>query len=76
MFIWNDVYRVSYGSAVVYAVAETEEEARRLAESAPVSQYGSDPGNTERPQRGCGLKGRAPDRVLDVPCAEIYEWSE
>lgn len=71
LYIWNEPYRVRYGSSIVYAVAETEEQARELAEKAPKSPYGLGVENG-----GCKLKGRAPDRVLELPCAEIYEWSE
>lgn len=72
MFIWNDPYAVKYGGAIIYAVAETEEAAREAIKSACTSKYGGEP-------EGCGnftVGDTPPTRVLDVPCAEIYEWSE
>jgi hypothetical protein len=74
MFVWKDAYRVSYGNAVAVAVAETVEEARSLLRSAGRSHYGMDPFKDE--SQGCDIGTRAPDRILDLPCAEIYEWSE
>lgn len=68
----GDIPRVSYGSSVVYAVADSEEEARQLALVAPISCYGHDPEERKSPPYELG----APTRVVDVPYAEIYEWSE
>ena len=31
MFFWNNPYKVTYGGSVLFAIAETEEAARKLA---------------------------------------------
>jgi hypothetical protein len=72
LFVWKEPYGVSYGSSIAYAVANTEEEARKLVESAGVSEYGRYPKPRNFPLDPLG----PPDRVLDLPYAEIYEWSE
>jgi hypothetical protein len=72
LFVWNSPYGVSYGGSIGYAVAETEEEARAVLISGFVSEYG----NTPRPIEHPGLKLGKPDRVMDLPYGEFYEWSE
>jgi hypothetical protein len=72
LFVWNDPYAVRYGGSIIYAVAETVEEARTAIKSARTSKFGLLPG-----ERGYFDIGTAePTRVLDAPCAEIYEWKE
>lgn len=72
LFIWNDPYGVSYGGSCLYVVAETEEQARDIARSAKTSEYGSGADNHNHLPEELG----PPTRVLDAPCAEVYEWSE
>jgi hypothetical protein len=74
LYVWKSPYGVSYGGSIAYAVAESEEDARALVIAAPVSEYGYDPerrGNNP----DMDILG-PPDRVCDLPYAEIYEWSE
>lgn len=72
LYIWVNPYTVSYGGSVVYAVAENVERARQLAREAPRMAFGG----YEKPPMGAALELGAPDRILKLPCAEIYEWSE
>lgn len=71
MFIWKDAYRVPFGSAIAVAVAENAEEARHKLRHAGVSHYGLAP-----EEGGVDLGNREPDRVLDLPAAQIFQWSE
>ena len=74
LFIWVDPYRVSYGSSMAFAVAETLEDAKKQAASGRTYSYGKyeqDWNPTE-----LGEKLGEPDRVLDLPCAEWHEWKE
>ena len=72
LFVWNDCYGVRYGAACAYAVAETVEQARALIQNAGVSEYGHAPVDQTH---GADVSGD-PDRICDVPYAEIYQWSE
>lgn len=73
LFVWNDPYVVKWGGSTAYAVAETEDEARALVMKAPISQYGlAAKGSAGLSEDVLG----APDRVVELPYAEIYEWSE
>lgn len=71
VFIWRNPYRVSYGSSLAIAVAETVEEAREKLKNAGRSEYGYEPESF-----GAVDVAREPDRILDAPCAEVYEWHE
>lgn len=71
MFVWSDPYRVSYGSSMVMAVAETVDDARRIAKSAPRYTY-----NEFHQGDGCEIELGEPTRIVDLPCAEWHEWSE
>ena len=74
LYVWKDIATVDYGGAILYAIAETEEQARKMAVGAPVAEYG-DPweGKTLDPS---DVPDRAPDRVHELPYAEVYQWSE
>ena len=72
MFVWNDPYAVKYGGSCIYACAETVEAAREAIKRAPTSHYGMDPGEPGRFDVG----NTEPTRVIDAPCAEIYQWQE
>ena len=72
LFIWNEPYPVGYGGSFAFAVAETVEDAREQVRKAGVSRYGHEPDS----YCGADVSKRDPDRVLDGPCAEVYEWSE
>lgn len=71
LFIWNEPYKVEYGGACLYVIAETLEQARELALNAQLAYFGLKPlGTVGIPDLG------EPDRVLDAPYAECYEWYE
>lgn len=74
LFIWADPYRIGYGSSLLVAVAETEEEARAEAAMAPAYAFGEFSADGERCQYAEKL-GK-PTRILDLPCAEWHEWYE
>lgn len=71
LFIWNNPYQVNYGGSIIYAVAETEQEARSAAANAMVISYGE-----YEQDRLDNMKLGKPTRVLDAPYAECYHWSE
>jgi hypothetical protein len=73
LFIWAEPYQIDYGSAMLIAVAETEDEARAIAEGAPRYSYGQ---YRNRNETGGGVKLGEPTRVVDLPCAEWHEWQE
>lgn len=75
LFIWNNPYRPQYGGAIIYAVAETVEEARAVAQKAPIMEFG-EPGTQDAQDTTVAIAVGEPDRVCDLPYAEIYEWSE
>jgi hypothetical protein len=68
MYIWVDPYRVSYESSLCFAVAETVEQARQIAMKSPLYRYGTHAAKSPSVALG------EPDRVLDLPCAEWFEW--
>jgi len=73
LYVWVDPYQVAYGGSIIYAVAETQEEAERLAVNAPVFWFGAyEAGTVNSRVRALG----DPDRILDLPCAECYEHKE
>lgn len=75
LYVWNNPYPVTYGASVLYVVAESEEQARALAPSAMIRDFGMESRKDAQLQHAYHRLG-APDRVLPVPCAEVYEWSE
>jgi hypothetical protein len=73
VFIWVNPYHISYGGVFLFAVAEDEAAARELiAKETPRFAYGNYP---EKPLVFTGELG-PPDRVIDAPYAEVYEWQE
>lgn len=77
MFVWVDPYSVSYGSSLLIVVAESEEAARLEAAKGTMCSFGT-PDNFQEPKDWSKLVEPlgAPDRVMDIPCAEWHEWSE
>lgn len=75
LFVWANPYPVYYGSSGLFAVAETEEQARQIAESAPVYSYIHNEKTSPEFERSL-IKLGPPTRVVDLPCAEWHEWSE
>lgn len=72
LFVWANPYGVSYGTSMVFAVAETEDQAREIIQSAPAYTYAEFSGNNVPRNMVLG----PPLRVVDCPCAEWHEWSE
>jgi hypothetical protein len=76
LFVWADPYRISYGTSMVFAVAETVEQAREIAAAQTrhysYAQYASEP----HAAYSGSVKLGEPTRVVDLPCAEWHEWSE
>jgi hypothetical protein len=73
LFIWNEAYPVSYGSACVFALGSTLENARETAKCARLWRYGiGTPGKEIGHQPA--FDGE-PTLVLDAG-AVCYEWSE
>lgn len=72
LYIWKDPWQVPYGSSMIVAVAETEEQAREQVRTAPLYKY------VEYKGSGAGWTDKLgePLRVVDCPCAELHEWSE
>lgn len=73
LYVWVDPYHVSYGSTMVFAVANTEEEARQQVMSGASCSYGK-PGSDRGVPRDMALG--APHRIVDCPCAEWHMWQE
>lgn len=73
LFVWNEPYPVSYGSACLYVLAETEEEAREKALTAVDCSYGTPyaDGRTIKVD-----KLGKPTRVIEGPYAEVNWWQE
>lgn len=74
LFVWCDPYRVSNGSSMVFATAETEDDARKQAAKGLAYRYGKykQDGNFSV----LAAKLGKPNRVVGLPCAEWHEWSE
>ena len=86
LFVWDNPYQVSYGHSLVFAIAESVEQARELAESKVAKWYSCGkhpngfPGYTEDNKPNYTREGPRklgePTRVVDLPCAEWHEWEE
>ncbi len=73
LYIWNHPFYTLNGATIAYAVANSEEEARAEIAKSNVMLYGETPSSVEPSV----LKlDRAPDRILSLPCAEIFEWAD
>lgn len=72
LYVWNRPYDIPFGGSILYAVAENLMDARKFAEKALISNYGYKPDHPYPHKLDLGK----PDRVCDLPYAEIYEWSE
>lgn len=75
LFVWNRPYSVKYGGPCLYVVAETIEQARQAALHAGVEEYGDGGGSFDPVELNKAIAAE-PTRILEVPCAEIYQWSE
>lgn len=70
MFVWCDPYRVKWGSSMCVAIAADLESAKQLARQGKLMSFGEFKGRTPEVELG------EPTRVLEIPCAEWYEWME
>jgi len=74
LFVWDNPYSVPWGDSLLFAVAETEEEAKRIAITEGKLYKGPEvEGQPDLPH--CFTLG-APTRVVNLPCAEWHEWEE
>lgn len=71
LFIWAEPYTINYGTTKFIAVAETVEQAREIAKTAPAVSFGEylRP-NTPQVELG------EPTQVMDIPCGQWDEWQE
>lgn len=74
LYLWCDPYKVSYGSSMVFAVAETLADAKEQAANGIAYKYGEY--RQEWSPKDLAAKLGEPLRVLDLPCSEWHEWSE
>jgi len=73
LFVWADPYQVFYGNSMLFAAAETVEEAKELASKAHMYQYTAHSNCVASDHLASALGD--PIRILDLPCAEWHEWS-
>lgn len=78
LFVWNNPYPVTYGSSLLIAIAENENQAREvITSSVTFNEFGA---TNSRHSRGYPAdmvaKLGPPLRVVDTPCAELHEWKE
>ena len=71
LYVWCDPYSVSYGSSMVFAIAENLRDAKRQAANGKAYAYGE-----FRQEHVPAVKLGQPHRVVKLPCAEWHEWSE
>jgi hypothetical protein len=81
LFVWNDPVCMGYGGCCAYVIAADVDQARALAVKAPTAYFGLAPSRGDGAYFDCvRLKdadvARPPDRVLELPYAEIYAWQE
>jgi hypothetical protein len=73
LYVWVNPYPVNYGSSLIISIASSLEEAKLVANDklrARAYSYGEY-------ERAFGpITLGAPKRVVSLPCAEWYEWSE
>lgn len=78
LYVWNEPYRVDYGSTMVFAVAETVEEAKAIAcsKAATWCSFGTPEDGEYEHRDWSHFELGDPTRIVDLPCAEWHEWSE
>lgn len=74
MYIWASPYPIEWGASLLVAVAENEDAAREQAAKAIIYHYATSPGGLIHSQVIDSLG--SPTRIINTPCAEIYEWEE
>jgi len=65
LFIWYSPYRVKYGESLLFAMAESAEQAEMEAMN-----------KVELYRLPLGFKLGKPSKVYDVACAEWHHWEE
>ena len=71
LYVWNDPYSVPYGMSLFFAVADSVDQARRIALDAAAFK-----GGLHYPESTPVITLGEPDRIMDLPCGEWHEWSE
>jgi hypothetical protein len=71
LFVWNNPYEVDAGQSLVFAVAETVEQAREIAKKGTVCTFGKPREDQAQPNVELG----EPTRVVELPCAEWHMWA-
>lgn len=75
LFIRADPYRVPYGGSMVFAVAETVEQAKIEVARAKAYSYCKFEADSSF-VASSATKLEEPTRIVDLPCAEWHHWSE
>lgn len=70
LYVWSNPYRVSYGSSMVFAIADSLDEAKEIAANGKAYSYNEYDQPTPKVSLG------EPIRIVDLPCAEWHQWSE
>lgn len=70
LFIWEDPCTTEHGFSVAVAVAETVDQAKLVAMHGLQYRFGAFEQGFVPPELG------DPDRIIECPCAEWYEWDE
>lgn len=73
LYFWNEPYPVKWGGSLLFAVAESLDEAKRIAASVMSYRYGVHENDTSFLIVQSADLGE-PTRVLNLPCAEWHEW--
>lgn len=76
LFLWINPYPVSYGCSMVFAVADSLEQAKAIAASKVSAKHYTYGIEHESGQWTSDLDLGEPQRIVDLPCAEWHEWSE
>ena len=72
LFVWCDPYDVSYGSTMVFAVADDLAAAKAQARVGQGYSYGQ----YEDHKAPVTLELGEPTRIVELPCAEWHMWQE
>lgn len=70
LYVWSNPYEVCYGNSMIFAVAESEEQAKEIAAKAPCYIWNQYDNGNSRVELG------KPFRIVELPCAEWHEWHE
>lgn len=77
LYVWANPYSIEYGTSVVFAVADNEEAAREQAKHGRYYAFAEyDHRSEETMEALATIELKEPTRVVDLPCAEWWSWSE